>query len=182
MKIFLDMDGVIVDFMRGAHEFHKLNYNPYPYPKGEWEFVEHTGITPKEFWSPLSYRFWSTLPWMPDGRAIYDAVLDIHLLNDVAFLTTPTLEPGCVTGKIEWVRRHIPTMMMRTIITPAKEMCAHPNALLIDDADHNVDKWRDNGGVAILVPRIWNSRHAEAGSTVDILRKEISDAGIGSIL
>jgi hypothetical protein len=82
---------------------------------------------------------------------------------------------------MQWIKNNLPQMYKRVIITAAKEMCAHPSALLIDDADHNVNKWRANGGVAILVPRIWNSRHAEADNTVEILRKEIRDAGIRSV-
>jgi len=176
-KIFLDMDGVIVDFMRGAHEYHKLPYSSYPYPVGEWMFTKHLLMDDHDFWSPLGYKFWAELPWMPDGHEIWRMIMDL----DPVLCTAPTLHPGCAGGKMQWIKNNLPQMYKRVIITAAKEMCAHPSALLIDDADHNVNKWRANGGVAILVPRIWNSRHAEADNTVEILRKEIRDAGIRSV-
>ncbi len=175
MKIFLDMDGVLVDFVRGAHDHHNLNCTPWPYPPGVWDFVKHTGLSAAQFWSPLGFEFWSELNWTPDGEEI------LSLVPDCVLLTTPTLHIECPTGKMEWIRQNAPELYRRTVITATKEVCAHPNALLIDDADHNVDKWRANGGVAILVPRIWNSRHAECNNTVEILRKEICDAGIGSV-
>jgi hypothetical protein len=176
------MDGVIVDFIRGAHEHHKLKYDPWPYPVGKWDFVKRVDKTAYEFWSPLKFDFWSTLPWTPDGEEI----LSMLPFEDTCLLTAPTQEAECVTGKLRWVRDNLTGYNRKVIITPAKEMCAHPNALLIDDGDHNVDKWRANGGQAILVPRIWNSRHAECNnkcnsSTVEILRKEISDAGIRNL-
>ena len=40
-----------------------------------------------------------------------------------------------------------------------KHFCARPDALLIDDGDHNVEAFRANGGQTILVPRPWNSLH-----------------------
>jgi len=181
MKVFLDMDGVIVDFMNGAHEFHGIKYDPYPYPVNTWGFVKYTGMTDFDFWDPLDSEFWENLNWTPDGLEIFNTVRRVCPLSDMALLSAPNMNIESTTGKIAWIRREIPQLMKRTIITNAKEMCAHPNALLIDDADHNVDLWRANGGVAILVPRIWNSRHAEADNTVEILRKEIRDASIGSV-
>ncbi len=34
---------------------------------------------------------------------------------------------------------------------------AHPNAILIDDNEKEVDDFRTHGGMAILVPQPWNS-------------------------
>lgn len=183
-KIFLDMDGVIVDFMKGAHEFHNLpySYGDFPYPVNEWYFVHHTGMSNNEFWSPLGEAFWEGLDWTPDGLEIFHMLQDATHLENMAILTAPVLNAGCSAGKMTWVRNNIPALKRRVIVTNAKEMCAHPDALLIDDADKNVNLWRANGGVAILVPRKWNSRHAESENTVEILRKEIRDAGIGSVL
>lgn len=175
------MDGVIVDFMKGAHEYHGLEYPNDNYTDGVGNFTDKLPMSSREFWSPLDGEFWAGLDWTPDGKEIINIVLEYHLVNDVSLLTTPTLHIECASGKMQWIKNNLLRMYRRTIITPAKEMCAHPDALLIDDADHNVNKWRDNGGVAILVPRIWNSRHAEANDTVEILRKEIRDAGIGSV-
>lgn len=177
MQVFIDMDGVIVDFVRGAHKFHGID-GVWPYPRGVWDFVPLTGLSDAEFWEPLGFKFWSELHWTSDGHRIWDMVAG----HSPAIITTPTLHLECPAGKMQWIRNHLPDMYRRTVITAAKEVCAHPNALLIDDNDQNVDKWRACGGVAILVPRIWNSRHAECDDTVEILYKEISDAGIGSVL
>lgn len=178
------MDGVITDFMKGAHKFHGLDYDyetNFPYPMNDWYFVKHTGMTNNEFWSDLDEAFWAGLDWTPDGKEILEMTLNTFGIQNMAILTAPVLNAGCSAGKMTWVKNNIPALKRRVIVTNAKEMCAHPDALLIDDADKNVDLWRANGGVAILVPRKWNSRHAESDNTVEILRKEIRDAGIGSV-
>ena len=43
--------------------------------------------------------------------------------------------------------------------TIRKHFCARPDALLIDDSDHNVEAFLAHGGQAILVPRPWNPLH-----------------------
>ncbi len=151
------MDGVLVDFVRGSHQFHGLPYDPWPYPAGVWNFVNYLRMSENSFWSPLNYGFWESLPWTPDGKDILETVTDVGL--PIALITTPTLHPECVGGKIAWVKREIPELYRKLIVTPVKEMCAHPEAILIDDNDSNVARWITQGGKGILIPRIWNAKH-----------------------
>ncbi len=61
----------------------------------------------------------------------------------------------------------------RTLLGDCKHACAHKGALLIDDSDEQVERFRQAGGWAILLPRAWNSRHAEAGDPVGALRRDL---------
>lgn len=45
------------------------------------------------------------------------------------------------------------------VIAWDKSCLAHPDSILIDDCDENVDKFNDAGGKAILVPQDWNSSY-----------------------
>ena len=166
MKIFLDIDGVLADFCKGSHEVHGLPYSQivWPYPAGCWDFTQHLDMTAAEFWAPLDFKFWSTLPWMDDAHQILETLTAFNL--PTALCTTPPLASESITGKVEWVRKNLPEMYRHLIVTPAKQFCAHPWAILIDDADHNIRKWRANGGHGILIPRIWNSKHALIGCNI----------------
>ena len=43
-------------------------------------------------------------------------------------------------------------------IGPRKELNAKSGAILIDDSDDNIRKYREAGGTAILFPQPWNER------------------------
>ena len=159
MKCLLDLDGVLVDFMDGAHKFHGIPYdydNNYPYDYGEWDIDEKTNKTAKEFWQPLGGDFWANLNWMVDGKAILELLEEVFSTENIAVLSTPTLHPESLSGKYRWIEKHLPDYKRRFLIGPAKWFCAHPDNVLIDDADHNVFAFRKCGGRAITVPRKWN--------------------------
>jgi hypothetical protein len=71
-------------------------------------------------------------------------------------------------GKKQWIRRYLPEEMWNNyLIGPPKHLCASPDALLIDDVEENVDKFRAYGGRAVLFPRPWNRlRLKESGEYV----------------
>ena len=85
-------------------------------------------------------------------------------------MTSPTIDPDCLAGKLEWIHEFTPRWMHRQyLVGPRKQFCAHREALLIDDADKNVNTFREWGGQALLVPRPWNSMHALAMHTPEYL-------------
>lgn len=163
MKCLLDLDGCLVDFVGGAARlFGKSDpYAPYE-PKrerGAYETWELLGIDKAEFWRPMGEEFWAGLDWLPDGRSILSAVETTFGKESICLLTSPCLTPGCEAGKVRWIREHLPDYSRRYLIGPAKEFCAHGRAVLVDDYDVNVDRFREHGGRAVLIPRPWNSRH-----------------------
>ncbi|RKY06079.1 MAG: hypothetical protein DRP65_12230 [Planctomycetota bacterium] len=178
MKIFLDLDGVLVDFVGGIHRaFGKeYSYNSAPI---KWNFFEH--------WSPKVHScdinractvdFWANLDWMCDGREILrkiDEELDVS--DDLFLLTCPMHNPQSWTGKRLWVERHIPHLVDRLIVTPAfKGIFASDNAVLIDDKDENIAKFVEAGGRGILVPRPWNELRGWAGRTLEVMRNSLGE-------
>ena len=157
MKCLLDLDGVVVDFMKGALRHHGIA-NPYDDPKlhGIWDWLRVLGYG-DEFWEPLGASFWANLDPMPDGFDILRIVENRFGKSNVCLLTQPCINEECMAGKMRWIKKHLPDYKSRYLMGPQKEFCAHPDHWLIDDADHNVNAFLKAGGRACLVPRIWNS-------------------------
>lgn len=165
--VYLDLDGVLVDWIGRVHEVLDLpySYDTYKYPRGLWHWNHYGGPADKVIDSACIGSFWVGCKWMHDGKEILDAVQEI---TTPRLLTCPMPNPMSAYGKVLWVKREIPRLLHHLIITPLdKSFVAAPNALLIDDNDRNVNSFRDAGGRAILVPRPWNSDHLTADRSLE---------------
>ena len=164
----LDLDGVLVDFLAGAHKFHGLPYSneDYPYELGEYQTCPppNSKMTTREFWDKLGHEFWAGLSWTSEGHEILIMVEAFFGKENICLLTSPTLNHSCITGKMEWIEREMPDYKRRYLIGPAKHFCASSDTVLVDDSDANVDAFHGAGGEAILVSRPWNSAH-----TLDVI-------------
>lgn len=162
-KCLLDMDGVLVDFVGGACHWHGKT-NPYGKPgtAGEWDVIKLIGMEPEPFWKNLGRGFWSGLDWMHDGKFILDVVEEAFGADNVCLLTSPCETDGCIDGKRDWVKAHMPSYSKRLLVGSAKEFCAGPDRLLIDDHPGNVTKFKAAGGSACLLPRPWNDLYKDA--------------------
>jgi 5'(3')-deoxyribonucleotidase len=150
-QIFLDMDGVLVDFDGGVRR--EFNCDWW-YPT-EWSIpYRELGFSREEFWQELDYpEFWEHLPWTEDGKEI----LSILVPYKPCILSHSRL-PNAFMGKWKWLQREIPDVILeeRVLMGWGKVNVAHPNAILIDDSDHIIEEWERRGGLGILYPRPWN--------------------------
>jgi len=178
--VFLDMDDVLADFMRGLHEALNIPYDyfNYPYKKGEWNILGYqiklqgSIITFDQCNDCCDTLFWQNLEWMHDGYDILTAVEYKYAPAQIYLLTTPMPNVDSPTGKWLWVRDNMSMYYKRTIITQApKHLLARPDTLLIDDKDENVDGFREAGGKALLIPRPWNRAHLQADRTVEVVKE-----------
>lgn len=167
VEVFLDLDGVLVDFVKGACKLHKV-VNPYDDPKnhGKYDICGLINIPQKEFFAPMGHDFWANLEWLPDGPEIIGLILSHVNTDQVTLLTSPIKTPGCTGGKIDWIEKNLPQWKRKFLIGPGKETIAGPNKLLIDDYDVNIDKWSLKGGHAIQVPRVMNRLHGSSRNAV----------------
>lgn len=158
--IFLDMDGVLVDFFRPALQVHNRLPLLDDWPRGVWDIPTVLGISKGEFWAKidaLGAEYWTEMPAYPWTA---DLVAAVTRAAPFSILSSPSLCAECPTGKIHWLRRHLRADFRDYLFGHAKHHCAKPGALLIDDSDENVDAFRAHGGEAILFPQAWNSNHA----------------------
>lgn len=179
MKILLDLDGVLADFVGGIAQAHGRS-NPYWLSSnhGKYDMDTLFGMKPEEFWRPTNRAsFWADLQKMPDADEIMALCKTFVGEPRIAILTSPAAHVECPTGKTMWVQEHYWHFRRRLIITPAKHFLAHNEAVLIDDSDKNVIDFEKHGGRAILLPRPWNSQHAVArtGDVVDYLRRQLNE-------
>ncbi|MDE2095783.1 MAG: hypothetical protein KGL39_00885 [Patescibacteria group bacterium] len=178
MRIFLDLDGVLVDFVGGACQFHGVN-NPYELASnhGKYDLCALLNMEPSRFWGNLGFDFWKNLDWMPDGKGIFQ-IIEKHFGKDnIVLCTSPCETLGCVDGKREWIKEHLPDYYKSTIFTQVKKNLALPGTLLIDDSDNNVRDFEYQScdeSYGLLVPRLWNSQFACAKDSTNHVLERIN--------
>lgn len=151
-KCLLDLDGVLVDFVEGVYELHGKCGGEIVGP----DIHEKYNMTEAEFWDPMGHDFWANLDFMPDGIKILETIEHYFGVNNICVLTSPLRNPDSLSGKLDWIQKNLPKYHRSYLIGPRKEFCANENHILIDDFEHNVDKFRQHGGTAFLVPRTYN--------------------------
>lgn len=175
--IILDLDGVIVDFVRGAFKLHKKEI---PMKDVTWAFWEHLCPTYADFWKDMGREFWANLNWTPEGPELV-AGLEKAYGTEIIVCTSPCLTEGCVEGKLDWIKKYMPKYNPRRFFVGApKEACAGNGNILLDDNDANIDQFRKYKGKAITIPRPWNRRANESlahgGFDVAKILKELHGA------
>lgn len=174
---FLDMDGLIADFISGACAVHGVA-NPYMYiPPGDYrDLADLLQMSPERFWGPLSgAKFWADLPKTPDADKILTIVKWYVDVKDIGVLSYPARNTDCVRGKTLWLERHMPELANRYVYTPNKYFCAAQNHILIDDFSKNTTEFNQAGGQAFLYPRLWNELHSRASSALSCLNTYLAD-------
>lgn len=169
----LDMDGVVADFVEASLSLHGVPY-PYDNLKGDeaWDLMKHIGMSHEDFWRPLGYDFWSSIPKTPEADRIVDILVGFLGEEHVCFLTSPCNTDGCMDGKRAWAHKHYPNIPVLFSVRsgnsspPPKQFCASSRSILVDDHTLNVNNFRQQGGKAFLVPRPWNKDWAQETNLV----------------
>ncbi|MBM6580313.1 hypothetical protein ILT44_08980 [Microvirga sp. BT689] len=134
--VFLDCDGVLADFDKGAARFFGMPLAIY-----ERRF----GL--KRFWSELAGAkdFFDSLEPLPDATELFEAV---RHLNPVILTGLPRgnwAEPQ----KRRWAERHFPGIEVITTTAALKREHCRPGDALIDDRDKYRHLWEGAGGIFI---------------------------------
>jgi 5'(3')-deoxyribonucleotidase len=173
--LFLDLDGVLIDFQKRALEFHNASIDwDAPENKGQFAMDKILGISMNAFWEPLNtFEFWEEMDWMPDGKEILD--ICEHYCDNICLLTSPSAKPESSYGKTKWIRQELPRYKRKFLIGCSKEFCARPNAHLVDDRTENVASFTKAGGHGFLLPRPWNEDHHKEDLMFDLLKTYLED-------
>lgn len=148
--VFLDCDGVLADFDKGATRVFGM-------PPDEYE--RRFGL--KRFWAELAATedFFNTLDLLPDAMELFEAVR--HL--DPVILTGLPRGNWAEPQKRRWAERHFPGVEVITTTAALKrEYCQHGDAL-VDDRDKYRHLWEGVGGIFI--------HHKNAESSIRQLRE-----------
>ena len=141
MKIYVDMDQVLCDFMRSAE---KVAGEPYG----------STGISKDEKKSMIVAKkdFWHTLEWMDDGKNLWKYITsnsehEVNILSAYA-----SWDPNSKPGKRVWVKKNLKPKPNKIFLVKReqKQNFADKNSILIDDYKRNIKDWESAGGQAVL--------------------------------
>lgn len=173
MKIFLDIDEVLADFVGAAAGI--WGFTPAEFTAarelGCWNIVKSLGVTEFEFWEAITAKgeqFWENLELHPWAKELHDS---LQQLGDLYLLTSPSHCPTSFTGKINWIHNYFPET--RYLITPYKYLLADKDSILIDDREENVEKFIKAGGWGIVFPTIGNSEYQFVDTSLEVVKEKL---------
>jgi len=177
MSLYLDMDEVLADFVRGAAEAHGTTYESVRAGQqpGEWNMADSMGLSHDEFWKPINAMgadFWlelEPLPWF----CTLIAAAESYAPGDWFIATSPDRSTGTLSAKLEWLRKRLGQDFDRFFPTRYKWKLAKPGTVLIDDNDENVRRFREEGGQGIVFPSRGNSLHHLDHDPTNYVLKEL---------
>ena len=154
--LYCDMDGVLADF--------EARFEQYSDGLTTDEYRDKFGIS--AFWKLVNgenekegIRFWVGIPWMPDGKELYDYIKP----NLYSLLSAPSSENSSRLGKRLWVKNKIPGTKLILASAKNKQNYSEEGAILIDDRADTIREWDSQGGIGIL--------HTSAANTIQQLKK-----------
>jgi hypothetical protein len=155
-KIYVDMDGVLVDFVNGYEKFTGKKLGGFTH-----------GQANKDFWNDFKQvasdkgvsetDFWANLKWLPDGKQL----LTYLKSHSPTILSAPGRNPESKEGKQIWIKREMGNIPY--ILAYDKSKYATSDSILIDDREDFISKWKAKGGIGIL--------HKSTNDTISQLKK-----------
>jgi len=163
IKICVDMDGVLCDFVTGVADLFGVNTKDLEIRdqlKETWGLEKPFDITDDDMWIVIDdsgLKFWSDLDLFSWAKPLME-ILSSHS-SQICLLTSPSDNISCIKGKIDWAKRYFPDIPV--IPTSEKYFCAHNRSILIDDKESNIEAFKENGGNAFLFPNQWKLKDGE---------------------
>jgi 5'(3')-deoxyribonucleotidase len=162
-RIYIDMDSVLCDFVKSFKEKVGISPEEYEATNGKnafWDIIESWGED-----------FWETLPWMPDGKELWNYVSKYNPI-----ILSAAMAGYQRRGKSKWLQKEI-GYSDTPIVNPSNwkgqskvifhkdkwRFILEKNEILIDDTESKIEPWHDNGGIGIL--------HTSAKNTIEYLKK-----------
>ena len=157
-RIFIDMDGVLADFLKGVES---------PMYLGEPLTNDATGRTTydsrkKEF---TDKRLFANLPPMVDMYDLLAYVRHCETPWEILTAAGSVNRELVVYDKTEWIKRFVdPNVVVTcTFSGTQKAAYAYEGSVLIDDRLKNIEAWEANGGIGIV--------HTSAKNTINSLKE-----------
>ena len=140
LELYLDMDGVFVNFEKGVRDLCGFDFSTTTDKGLIWKKINKAAT------------FWAQLEWLPDGPELWNTIrANQQQFHSIQMLTGwPVGDQKGIREKTEWVHREM--RKMPVIVTKRKDKAqyADSNSILIDDHPENIEMWTQNGGIGIL--------------------------------
>ena len=141
--IYLDMDGVLCDFLGRVKEVTGEDFgSPTLDTVGKKEIKYNVSQEP---------RFWHDMAWNANGQQLWRYV---KKYNPQILSAYANWDKNSIPGKHEWVKKNlgIPKNRVNLVKRAEKENYANKNGtpnILIDDYIKNIREWESRGGIGI---------------------------------
>ena len=135
-QLYLDCDGVLADFDKGATAILGLHPRAFESRHG-----------PAHFWRKLAAApdFYFGLPLLPDATALFEAVR--HLAPII--LTGMPRGNWAADQKVRWAARYFPgTRIITTLARDKRDHCREGD-VLVDDQLRHAERWQGAGGIFV---------------------------------
>ena len=154
-RIFVDMDGVLADFIQGCSAM-----------IGEPLTPDNNGhmIYDQRKLELTNKRLFRNLPPMVDMHDLLAYIRHTELPWEILTAAGTINRELVVYDKNEWIKQWVSPNVVVTCTYNGNQKggFAMKNCVLIDDRQRNIDVWEKNGGIGIL--------HTSARSTIDQLK------------
>ena len=139
-KIYLDMDGVLADFVTGVEGPDYIN--------GPLQDENHYVNKKAEY---INKRLFRNLPVMPGMLDLVAFVKDTGLPWEVLTATGEINRSLVMADKMAWIKRYVDphVVVTGTLKGKHKSVFAQPGHVLVDDKKSNCNAWQNAGGIAI---------------------------------
>lgn len=172
MKLYLDMDGVLMDFEGHVrkHGFWWSGPTYHHLPESEW--TEEQTTNDRKYKALMATpEFWKTMSPMADAHLLWSYCRPFHPHILTATPAGATYRARCRADKFNSVHVYFdptfPVEDFHAVLRSEKQAHAMPGHVLVDDMAANCEEWTRAGGTAIL--------HRDAVSTIRILREIFHD-------
>ena len=146
------MDGVLADFKKGAERVTGV-------PINQW-----MNLTKQEKWNPIrnDSKFWETLPWMSDGKQLWNYIKQ-NSPDILSAYVDKNVDPNCIPGKTKWFRSQLALSGRRFNLVKRSQKQNYAQtgyrspAVLIDDYKPNTQHFTRRRGIGIYHTSAANS-------------------------
>jgi 5'(3')-deoxyribonucleotidase len=158
IKIFLDMDGCISDWLGAACNLCDIDLNDTDIREGLKKkngFLEDF-VDEKVLWKNIEEAgvgYWENLDIFPWAKKLYKSLEELG--DDFSILSSPgkftEIASLACDGKVLWLDKHFDNKK-NYIFAYNKSICASENTILVDDSQHKIDPFVEEGGHGFLWP------------------------------
>jgi len=161
--IYVDMDGVIADFVAGVDAlFKSVGKDKYDESKYEAsrKYRDDMWDTISKYQKEHGDTFWLNLPVMEDARELWDYV---QQYKHEVLTAAGQAQYHAAGQKSKWIAKHFGRVAVHSVATSKeKAKFAAPKHILIDDRQKSIGPWIQAGGIGIL--------HTSAADTIKQLK------------
>jgi hypothetical protein len=135
-QLYLDCDGVLADFDRGAERLLGVPPRDFEARHGRARFWDRLAQAPEFFFH---------LPLMPGATELFAAVRHLHPI----ILTGLPRGNWAAAQKVRWAAQHFPGTKIITCLAADKRRHCAQGDVLVDDTLKYRQRWEDAGGIFI---------------------------------